>query len=125
MCHMIIGYDINAFQPFLDWKKDKPNVQFINSDAYNAGVANMTTNGIDIFIDDGPHDLRFQKRAIDLYLPKMKSGGLFVIEDVQSEEDLVELLHHVPDTYKENTKVYDLRKVKDRYDDLIVAIEVP
>ena len=117
----IIGFDIQMLPHVVEWAKDKTNIQLINSDAYNLGLSQSVPD-MDIFIDDGPHTLQSQKRAIDLYLPKVKSGGLFVIEDIQSEDDLKELLEHIPSEYKDVTKVNDFRKTKDRYDDIIISI---
>ena len=120
----IIGLDIQMVHNVQDWAKDKPSVRLISSDAYNSGVASLVPE-YDIFIDDGPHSVETQKKAIDLYLPKVKSGGLFVIEDIQSDEDLRDLLIHIPEDMRLYTKVYDLRSVKGRYDDIIIAVDKP
>jgi hypothetical protein len=120
----IIGYDIHMIPDVKQWAADKSNVRLIASDAYNMGVASMSDD-IDIFIDDGPHLLHTQKRAIDLYLPKVKSGGLFVIEDIQSDDDLTALMDYIPEEYKPFAKVNNFRDTKDRYDDVIISIHKP
>lgn len=116
---LIIGLDIDLMQSAMDWARDKSNVLLIGGDAYDRRVA-MDIPSFDIFIDDGPHTLSAQKAAIDLYLPKMKDAGVFIIEDIQSDRDAQALLNHVPDGYEASLK--DFRMVKGRYDDLVLYV---
>lgn len=74
----------------------------------------------DIFIDDGSHELCDQIAAIDLYLPKIKPGGLFIIEDVQSRYDLDALMKHLHPKHTYSFK--DLRQIKKRYDDMLLIV---
>ena len=73
----------------------------------------------DMIIDDGPHTFESQKWTINNYMSLLHPSGLMIIEDVRGEEvDL--LLKEVPSTHK--ARVYDLRKYKGRWDDIIIAI---
>jgi cephalosporin hydroxylase len=63
-------------------------------DAYSDNFAN-TINDIDILIDDGPHSLDSQLQCIDLYLHKVRSGGLFIIEDIRSIDNANKLIEKV------------------------------
>ena len=47
----------------------------------------------------------------------LKKNGILIIEDVQSIEEL----NIITDTYPELTQI-DLRKNKDRYDDLLAVL---
>jgi hypothetical protein len=52
----------------------------------------------------------------------MRSGGVMIIEDIQSQEDLNVLFETVPDELKYNARVIDLRSIKGRYDDLMFIL---
>ena len=56
-------------------------------DAYEQQFVNSLSN-FDIIIDDGPHTLGSQLAAINLYYPKLKDGGIFVIEDIDSDDNI-------------------------------------
>ena len=51
-------------------------------DAYSAEFAGEIENKFDIIIDDGPHWIDTQQKALELYLPKLKPRGIFIIEDI-------------------------------------------
>lgn len=64
----------------------------VQENAYTPSCANrFSKTGIDVFIDDGSHLIVDQLQAMQLYLPQMNPGGLFVIEDVQSDADFAQL----------------------------------
>lgn len=71
----------------------------------------------DIIIDDGSHELQHQLDFYKIYSKMLKKNGILIIEDVQSIEDL----NIITDTYPELTQI-DLRKNKDRYDDLLAVL---
>jgi hypothetical protein len=53
----------------------------------------------------------------------MTEDGILIIEDVQSFEWMEILSCVVPDELKKFIKIYDLRKNKGRYDDLVFTID--
>lgn len=61
------------------------------------------------------------KYNISLYKDKIKKGGHLIIEDIQNDNSLNEIIKTI-DTINYDYKVYDLRKVKNRYDDIIIDI---
>lgn len=71
-----------------------------------------------VVIDDGSHKIGDIMRAFSSLRPHVVSGGLYVVEDVQSEINLACLLTIARSRY------IDLRKVKQRSDDLVVVIEL-
>lgn len=93
---------------------------YIN-DAYDENFVKSLPN-FNIIIDDGPHTLEHQLKSIDLYLPKLRENGIFIIEDIQSESNLENLYNHVPDQYKRRTKKIDLRHMKGSHDDLVLLV---
>lgn len=100
-----------------EWRSS--DIKYIFDNAYSKKFVADLPN-FDIIIDDGPHDLITQMMCIDLYLPKLNKGGLLVIEDVQSLENLEILKRYAPQKYK--TKIFDLSTNKKRYDDLIFVV---
>ena len=77
----------------------------------------------DFMLDDGPHTLESMKQFIKLYSQIMMDDGILIIEDVQSWDWIYKLKNEVPDNLKQFIKVYDLRKNKNRYDDIVFTID--
>lgn len=118
----IYGIDMWIRSHVTEWAIDKTNVKLISGDAYSPKIASIIPR-FDIFIDDGPHTLDSQKKSIELYLPKLKTGGTFVIEDVQTDDDAQELLNFVPTDEGFSAKMMDFRDTKQRYDDMAIVIK--
>jgi hypothetical protein len=74
-------------------------------------------------LDDGPHTLESQKQFIKLYSQIMSDDGILIIEDVQSWDWIDILANEVPENLKQYIKVYDLRPVKGRWDDIVFTID--
>jgi hypothetical protein len=63
-------------------------IQFQCRDAYTPETAKFFPDGYFSFIiDDGPHDPPHMLLSLDLYIPKLASAGLMVIEDIPCLED--------------------------------------
>jgi hypothetical protein len=74
-------------------------------------------------LDDGPHTLESMKTFIKLYSQLMTDDGILIIEDVQ-EWDWIEILkRETPDDLKKYIVVHDLRKNKNRHDDILFIID--
>jgi len=126
----IIGIDVDE-SVIVNQFKDIDRVTYYFGDAYTEKIVNKVPT-LDIFLDDGPHTLESQLDAIKYYLPKVKSGGLFLIEDVQEESWFDNLEDEVNKLDGKNQYIIervDLRHMKNmygdhRYDDLIFAVKV-
>jgi cephalosporin hydroxylase len=112
------------------WKCIKNNERIIlhtSTDAYNKDffMANFLNKNIkcDFMLDDGPHTLESMKQFIKLYSQIMTDDGILIIEDVQSWDWIDTLKNEVPENLKQYIKVYDLRKNKNRYDDIVFTID--
>jgi cephalosporin hydroxylase len=70
----------------------------------------------DIIIDDASHKVRNQLKSFNIFSPILKTGGIYIIEDVSPEN-----IKHFQNLYN-NIKIYDLIKNKNRYDDILIAI---
>ena len=81
----VIGLDINSCKQF-----DKPENQFngifcIIGDAYSPNVMDMIPYDLDVAIDDGSHMINDILFFIDNYLPRVKTGGYLIVEDIVPE----------------------------------------
>jgi cephalosporin hydroxylase len=115
----IYGFDVedNIVPQFVD----EPNIFIGMEDAYSDEVINRFDDEyFDIIIDDGPHTLQSQLDCMNKWWTKLAVGGKMIIEDIQSEDDLLVLLTMKPSTG--TVSVFDLRPNKGRYDDIIIQI---
>lgn len=96
-------------------------INYLIRDAYNIQSATLIPE-LDIFIDDGPNTLESQLLAITLYLPKIKPGGLFIIEDIEID-NYERLRNHAVSLYNaKNIELVDLRIVRYLQNDLLMVI---
>lgn len=75
---------------------DESRTRILIGDAYTQEFAD-TLGTFDIVNDDGPHNLESMKKCIELYYPKLNSGGVLIIEDIPSAEWFDEFIAMVPD----------------------------
>ena len=101
-------------------------VLYNSIDAYSEDVVNslFVSKNItfDFVLDDGPHTLDSMKQFIHLYLPLLAEDGILIIEDVQDIHWIEILTNEVPMELKSCIQVFDLRKNKNRWDDIVFAI---
>jgi len=106
---------------------DKRVVLFTSTNAYDENFFNehfLKKNlKFDFMLDDGPHTLESMKTFIRLYSKVMTDDGILIIEDVQSIDWIPILYREVPQHLKKFVKPYDLRKNKNRYDDIVFTID--
>ena len=123
----IHGLEINNLKELHDLNNQYDNIDIVMGlDAYCEKTLELTRSKgpFDIIIDDGSHLPVHQLFAINYYMPLLKSGGLMVIEDIQSV-DLISLLLNNIISLKSNDKVevFDRRNIKDRFDDIMIVIK--
>lgn len=118
-------YFVNASIDIIDINECKA---ILNQERINHIVANAYSKNLvkslrhyDIIIDDGPHTLDSMIFIIDYYIPLLKLGGICVIEDVQYYEWFETLTKKISKEY--SYEIMDLRKTKNRYDDLLLIIK--
>jgi hypothetical protein len=133
----VMEVGINRGHSLIVWKEYFPNAEIVGVDIADYGIRDdnyrliygdatldATFNGVDdldIAIDDGSHQLAHQLRTFEIVFPKLKSGGIYVIEDVQDIDNEITALKALHPSFK----LYDMRKVKGRYDDVIVQFTKP
>ena len=62
----------------------------------------------DIIIDDGNHDPKYQVKTLKNLFPKLKEGGIYIIEDIGGYPGTEELLIEYLEEFEELTKEYDV-----------------
>ena len=62
----------------------------------------------DIIIDDGNHDPKYQVKTLRNLFPKLKEGGIYIIEDIGGYPGTEELLIEYLEEFEKLTKGYDV-----------------
>lgn len=123
----VYGLDINNLDNVrTNIKNNNRIILYTSADAYDEELFNIRflekNIKFDFMLDDGPHNLNSMKIFIKLYSQIMVDDGILIIEDVQDWNWIEILKNEVPDDLKEFVEVYDLRHVKNRYDDIVFVI---
>ena len=118
----VIGCDI---VPSPEWLNEFENVTIYCEDFYTeTGINKFPNNYFDIVIDDGIHSLESFKFLIERFLYKINLGGLLILEDIPDIEWIDILIKLIPKDVSYTYKVYDLRYIKNRYDDIMLVIYI-
>ena len=123
----IYALDVLHMDDVWDGIKLNDRINLITStDAYNEDFFNSyflhENLKFDFLLDDGPHTIESMKQFIKLYTNIMTEDGILIIEDVREIEWIQELTQVVPEHLQKYVEVYDLRHVKQRYDDIVFVI---
>lgn len=93
-------------------------------DAYSEKFINSIEDKFyDVIIDDGPHTLESMRIFVSKYLRKVKSNGYLILEDIQDISWVEDIKNHIDNSIPSNTTLYDLRSIKDRWDDIVLVIQ--
>ena len=99
-------------------KYDKKRCKIITGNSNSTSTYKSIPKDIDIVIDDGSHKLVDQIRSFGILFPKLRTGGLYIIEDIGSIDEVKQKflgLHS-------SAKIYDFRNITNRHDDVLVEI---
>jgi predicted O-methyltransferase YrrM len=122
----IYGCDIVDTIKIQEIKKNDRIKLNLNNNAYNKEFIQKyfidKKIKFDFLLDDGPHTLESMKQFIHLYLPLLEDNGILIIEDIPDINWIAEIKKVTPDNFKQYIEVFDLRKNKNRYDDLLFVI---
>jgi len=124
----IYGLDIIPYDRIIEELiNDSRVILYTNTDAYNENFFKnhfLSKNiKFDFMLDDGPHTIESMIQFIKLYSQVMTDDGILIIEDVQDISWLEILANEVPENLKKYIKAYDLRNIKNRYDDIVFTID--
>ena len=123
----VYALDIQSDDSVWDGIKNNDKIILYTSvDAYDEEIfKNLLLNKniqFDFMLDDGPHTLESMKQFIKLYSQIMTDDGILIIEDIQNWDWIEILKNEVPEHLNQFIEVYDLRKIKNRYDDIVFVI---
>lgn len=113
-------YGIDTEDRRLEKFKNLKNVEYLFEDAYSD---NLSINDLkfDVIIDDGPHTLESQIKFIQKYHSKLKKDSIMIIEDIADISYVPILQKEIPLGF--TSELIDLRKNKNRFDDIILVIK--
>lgn len=98
------------------------NITCFVENAYTLNtVKKFEDNYFDYIIDDGPHTLQSQLFSVSNWFSKLKPGGKLIIEDVNNIEQVKTNF----DTLNPNCQLFDFRKNKNRFDDVLLVYTKP
>jgi cephalosporin hydroxylase len=106
----IVGLDLSPCGEII-------GVETLVGDATSPDVRGQFTEQFDVIIDDASHDSEEQVQTFRLYRTLLNSGGIYVIEDVQSDDAIKKLCE------VEQFREIDLRSRKGRYDDRLLIYQ--
>lgn len=96
------------------------------SEGYNIKIGDATNpeciseyfDGVkfDVIIEDANHDIHQQYEIYNRFRGYLKTGGIYIIEDVQSIENATTLADLT------GGKIIDRRHLKNRYDDILIVV---
>jgi hypothetical protein len=124
----VYGIDIYPITKINKIIKNKKRIELLTGhDAYNMDFVKKYISGkkYDIMIDDGPHTLESMIFFIKNYLPLLSENGILIIEDIGNMEWTNILINSIPPEFVNKTshEIYDLRNIKNRWDDVLLVIE--
>jgi|TARA_B100001094_G_scaffold161521_1_gene156236 hypothetical protein len=104
------------------WIYKPEHIKVTNKSGYEQSTLDLFEDDyFDYIIDDGPHNVQSQIYAIENWLSKVKKGGKLIIEDIQGPLALTKL-ENLCISKDLDFKIFDLRKNKNRFDDIIISI---
>jgi hypothetical protein len=108
-----------------DLLKNQNKIRMISGDAYSPFLFTSLFRGkkFDVVLDDGPHTLESQIKFLTMYSMLLEEDGILIIEDVGDINYFEILKENTPPNLKPYIKTFDLRKNKNRYDDLVFVID--
>lgn len=120
----IFGVDIDYNQKARQTLKDLDvKIEIADSiDKNSEFLKSIPDEYFDIIIEDGNHSFEYQYKTLINYLPKLKKGGLYIIEDVESNTlnnqiciNAFNKIHHF--------KTIDLRNIDKRDDSVLFVFQ--
>lgn len=111
----IIGMDISSTH-LINLIEEKTHNIIIGDATKEEILDSISDKMFDVIIDDGSHRLQDQIKTFNIFKNRMKSNGIYIIEDVSNingVKDIFSSLHN-------NIEVIDNRHIKNRNDDVLI-----
>ena len=119
----IFGTDIEYSQLAKETLKNE-NVTILLGDSTDENSTilknNLTDEQFDIIIDDGNHSFEYQYKTLHNFFPKLKKGGMYIIEDIEDRTMKNQPMLNQFKLFKD-FEIVDLRE-KDKRDDSVLFL---
>jgi predicted O-methyltransferase YrrM len=118
----IDGIDITLSR--VRFGQNNPRISFYQMDGTTQSTKDkFVEKCYDIIIDDGSHLPHHQIESFKLFAPLLCTGGIYVIEDIDGHHahQVQQETLRVAQEYGLRTEWYDLRKKKNRWDDIVAV----
>jgi SAM-dependent methyltransferase len=113
---LIVGLDVTFDHLVFDFSSHSR----IRAHLMDARVQVPPDGPFDFIIDDGSHYLNDQVRSFLLLKNHLKPGGLYIIEDVYTEDEALALLR-LGKMHGFSAEFVDVRQAKGRWDDMMIV----
>ena len=118
----IVGVDINPIKNPHPALRNANNVEIILSDAYDQNFVEHLGKTFDLIIDDGPHTVESQVKALRLYAPLLNPDGILIIEDISGGlRTAREIRKQNKRKFRKNLVYYDFRNLNNHFDNCLIA----
>lgn len=118
----ILGLDINDCTNPHPALSGHSNVTMIRADAYEQNVVESLPMKFQIVIDDGPHTVESQIRALQLYRDVLTKNGMLIIEDIaQGLRTARSIRKSSGRAVRKNLVFYDFRHLNNHVDNCLVV----
>jgi hypothetical protein len=114
----VYGIDVTLSNVIFD---NLENVYVCNATVKEQVDSCFEGKSFDYIIDDGSHLSVEQIESLEIFYPYLKDGGKYFIEDVDGDSNLQSIENYLKQN-KMSYKVYDLRSIKNRFDDILIVI---
>jgi len=117
-------YGIDITDNMSDSVRLNNELKIIIGDAKKPEIVSMCSSiCFDIIIEDASHLLEDQIQHFSDYVKSIKPGGIYIIEDVNGSnlEKIAKETEKIADMNDLAMKIYDLRSVKNRFDDILIV----
>lgn len=118
----VIGVDIQKINsPHPELLKIS-NVDTLVADAYSDSFLSILNEKFDLIIDDGPHTLSSQVRAVQLYSRRLNPNGMLVVEDIaHGLRTARKIRKSCNKSIRRNLVYYDYRDKSNHFDNCMVV----
>ena len=118
----IIGMDINYSHLAVNFDNNK-NVELLTMDGTDPETPKKLNTYFDIILDDASHFQHHQIQTLDIFLPYVKKGGIYIIEDINPANNQEGRLRDIATKHNYSMIWHDLRDFTPvrRFDNVIAA----
>jgi FkbM family methyltransferase len=118
----IYGIDANDGHHFLSEYK---RVKHLNQNAFSQeSISYLSDQNVkfDLIIDHGPISLENMVFFVQHYTKLLADDGILIVEDIPDINWCNTLIYNIDESLKQYIEIYDLRHIKNRWDDILLVI---